>query len=95
MAYLSQIFFRIPKNIRLQTNYLILLKLGSKRDLALILSDYGLGVDKIELMAIYKDATQIPFDFLKVSTDERDDNRRFSKNWNQFYDIGSDTEDEK
>ena len=95
MCYLSQSFFRIPKIIRLQTNYLILLKLGSKRDLALILSDYGLGVDKNELMAIYKDATQIPFEFLKVSTDERDDNRRFSKNWNQFYDIGSDTEDEK
>ena len=95
MCYLSQSFFRIPKIIRLQTNYLILLKLGSKRDLALILSDYGLGVDKNELMAIYKDATQIPFDFLKVSTDERLDSKRFSKNWSQFYDIGSDTEDEK
>ena len=92
MAYLSQSFFRIPKIIRLQTNYLILLKLGSKRDLALILSDYGLGVDKNELMAIYKDATQIPFDFLKVSTDERLDSKRFSKNWSQFYDIGSDSE---
>ena len=92
MAYLSQSFFRIPKIIRLQTNYLILLKLGSKRDLALILSDYGLGVNKNELMAIYKDATQIPFDFLKVSTDERQDSKRFSKNWSQFYDIGSDSE---
>ena len=92
MCYLSQSFFRIPKIIRLQTNYLILLKLGSKRDLALILSDYGLGVDKNELMAIYKDATQIPFDFLKVSTDERQDSKRFSKNWSQFYDIGSDSE---
>jgi hypothetical protein len=68
--------------------------LGSKRDLALILSDYGLGVDKNELMAIYKDATQIPFDFLKVSTDERNDNRRFSKNWTSFYDISND-DDEK
>jgi hypothetical protein len=38
-------------------------------------------------MAIYKDATQIPFNFLKVSTDERDDNRRFSKNWTSFYKI--------
>ena len=46
MCYLSQSFFRIPKIIRLQCNYLILLKLGSKRDLNLILSDYGLGVNK-------------------------------------------------
>jgi hypothetical protein len=92
MCYLSQSFFRIPKIIRLQCNYLILLKLGSKRDLALILADYGLGVDKNELMAIYKDATQIPFDFLKISTDEREDAKRFSHNWVDFYDIGDEEE---
>ena len=95
MCYLSQSFFRIPKIIRLQCNYLILLKLGSKRDLNLILSDYGLGVDKNELMAIYKDATQIPFDFLKISTDERDDSKRFSHNWTAYYDIGSESDEEK
>ena len=95
MCYLSQSFFRIPKIIRLQCNYLILLKLGSKRDLNLILSDYGLGVDKDELMSIYKNATQIPFDFLKISTDERDDSKRFSHNWTGFYDIGSDSDEEK
>ena len=95
MCYLSQSFFRIPKIIRLQCNYLILLKLGSKRDLNLILSDYGLGVDKDELMMIYKNATQIPFDFLKISTDERDDNKRFSHNWTSFFSIGSDSDEEK
>ena len=90
MCYLSQSFFKIPKIIRLQCNYLILLKLGSKRDLNLILSDYGLGVEKDELMEIYKDATQIPFDFLKISCEERDDNKRFSYNWTKFYNIGDD-----
>ena len=95
MCYLSQSFFRIPKIIRLQCNYLILLKLGSRRDLTLILSDYGLGVDKEELMAIYRDATKIPFDFLKIATDERDDNKRFSKNWTGFYAIESDSESDE
>ena len=81
--------------IRLKCNYLILLKLGSKKDLSLILGDYGLGVDKTELMAIYKDAIQIPFNFLKISTDEREDSKRFSKNWNDFYAIGSDSESDE
>ena len=90
ICYLSQSFFKIPKIIRLQCNYLILLKLGSKRDLNLILADYGLGVERDELMAIYKDASQIPFNFLKISTDERDDSKRFSKNWTSFYNIGDD-----
>jgi hypothetical protein len=92
MCYLSQSFYRIPKIIRLQCNYLILLKLGSKRDLNLILGDYGLGVDKETLMSIYRVATKVPFDFLKVSLDERDDNKRFSHNWNNYYEIGSDSE---
>ena len=95
MCYLSQSFYRIPKIIRLQCNYLILLKLGSKRDLNLILGDYGLGADKCELMAIHKEATQIPFNFLKISIDERDDNKRFSKNWNGFYTIESDSESDE
>ena len=95
MCYLSQSFYRIPKIIRLQCNYLILLKLGSKRDLNLILGDYGLGVDKEELMTIYKDATKVPFDFLKLSLDERDDNKRFSKNWTGFYTIENDSDSDK
>ena len=43
---------------------MILLKLGYKRDLNLILSYYGLGVDKNELMQISKDATKILFSFI-------------------------------
>jgi hypothetical protein len=54
-----------------------------------------LGVDKEELMTIYKDATQIPFDFLKINTDERSDSKRFSKNWTGFYAIGSDSESDE
>jgi len=92
MCYLSQSFFRIPKIIRLQCNYVILLKLGSKRDLSMILNDYGLGINKEELMSLYKNATQIPFDFLKIATNERNDNKRFSKNWTGFYAIESDSD---
>ena len=44
---------------------------------------------------IYKDATKIPFDFLKISTDEREDDKRFSKNWNEFYKISSDSESDE
>ena len=46
LIYLSQSFFKIPKIIRQQFNYLFLLKLSSGRDLNLILSDFSLGVDR-------------------------------------------------
>jgi hypothetical protein len=87
VCYLSQSFFKIPKIVRLQFSHLILLKLSSNRDLNLILSDYSLGVDRQQLAMIYKDATKIKFDFLKVAIDEPDNNKKFSHNWTDFYKI--------
>ena len=52
MFYLSQSFYKIPQLIKLQFNYLIILKVGSKRDITTILSDCGLGIDKDELLSI-------------------------------------------
>jgi len=95
IAYLAQSFFKIPKIVRQQFGYLILLKLSSNRDLNLILGDFSLGVDKEELALIYKDATKRKFDFLKVAIDEPNNNRKFSKNWTQFYHIDSDEDEEK
>lgn len=87
MCYLSQSYYTIPKTIRLQFSYLIILKVGSKRDLNMILRDNSLGVEGEDLMNIYKDATKVPFDFLKISLNERNDDKRFSHNWIEFYEI--------
>ena len=94
MAYLSQSFYKIPRLIRLQFNYLIILKLGSKRDLSMILNDCGLGIEKEELLQIYKDATKQPFNFLKIDVDASDPNKKFSHNFNDFYTIESDSDED-
>jgi len=93
--YLSQSFFKIPKIVRLQFSHLILLKLSSNRDLNLILSDYSLGVNKDELAMIYKDSTRKKFDFLKISIDEPDNNKKFSHNWTDFYKIEPESESDE
>jgi hypothetical protein len=54
VIFISQSYFKIPKMIRLNTNYFVLLKLPSNRDLNMILADASLGVDKKELNNIYK-----------------------------------------
>lgn len=95
MVYLSQSFFKIPKIIRQQFNYLFLLKLSSARDLNLILSDFSLGVDKNKLVSIYKQATKERFNFLKIDLDCANENKKFSHNWTDFYkieDIDSDSD---
>jgi len=93
--YLSQNYFSIPPIIRRQFNYLIILKLSGSRDLNLILRNYSLGVDIKQLTAIYKDAAKIKFDFLKLDCDNPDENKKFSKNWNSFYKITNESDDEK
>ena len=93
LCYLSQSFFKIPKIVRQQFGYLILLKLSSIRDLNLILSDFSLGVDRKQLAAVYKDATSEQFQFLKVDIDNPDNNKKFSRNFTDFYIFDSDSDD--
>ena len=40
IVYLSQSFYRIPKTIRSNCNYFVILKLSGKRDLNLIMSEF-------------------------------------------------------
>ena len=54
LLYLSQSYYGIPRKIRLQINYLILRKVPSSRDIGAILKECSLGVDKNELVKIYK-----------------------------------------
>ena len=84
MIFIAQSYFKIPKIIRQQIQYLMILKLSSVRDLRLILSDFGTGkVDEME--QIYIDATKQQFDFFKIDVDQQDDNKKFSKNFTDFY----------
>ena len=98
MVYLSQSFFKIPKIVRQQFNYLFLLKLSSARDLNLILSDFSLGIDRNKLVSIYKQATKEKGHFLKIDIDNPNENRKFSHNWTDFYkieDVADDSDSDK
>lgn len=86
LIYISQSYYRVPKVIRQNLNYLIIKQLSSLKDLHRIMSEYSLGVDKEELDAMYKDATKDKKDFLLVDMDgEMKD--RFRKNFNDIYDL--------
>ena len=53
--YLSQSFYKTPKLIRGNVNYIFLLKIASKRDLSAILSEIPISVNDIkELLAMYE-----------------------------------------
>lgn len=83
--YLSQSYYSIPKAIRAQFSYLLIVKVSQKRDLNLILSDSGGLIEKDELRRLYDDATKEKFNFLKINLNTIDMNKKFSKNFNEFY----------
>ena len=57
-CYLSQSYFKVDKFIRQNTNYIIIKKVSSKKDLKLILSEYSFNCDIKELEAMYHYCTK-------------------------------------
>lgn len=72
-VYITQSFFAVPKNIRLQADHLFIKKLSSTRDLNLILSDCSLGISKQQLTNYYKTATKGKWDFLTIALSAEDE----------------------
>ena len=83
VCYLSQSYFGIPKIIRQNCTYLVLLKLSGARELNLILSEGGLGIDKNELLRIYKEATNEKFSPLIIDYEASPD-KRYRKGFDEF-----------
>lgn len=88
VIYISQSYFRIPKIIRQNLSYLVLLKLSGDRELRLILSEGGLGLDKEQLLALYNYATAEKFSVLLIDY-EAPIEKRYRKNFLEFLKVRS------
>lgn len=66
MLYLSQSFFKIPKLIRLQADYIFIIKVPNLRDLNLILTEFSLNAKKEQLQNMYKYACNDFGNFLLI-----------------------------
>lgn len=85
VIFLSQSFFMIPKIIRNNCNYMVLLKLSGNREVNMILSEYGLGVTKEQLIQIYEYATKEKMQPLIIDL-EAEPGQRFRKGLLQIID---------
>lgn len=79
--FLTQSWHKVPKNFRLQVNYLMMLKAGSQRDLNLILSDFELGVDRKQLRSMYQKATAMPMNCFKIDVNCTEPSEKFTRNF--------------
>jgi hypothetical protein len=85
VIFLSQSFFMIPKIIRNNCNYMVLLKLSGNREVNMILSEYGLGVTKEQLIDIYEYCTREKMQPLIIDL-EAEPTQRFRKGFLQIVD---------
>lgn len=88
VIYISQSYFRIPKIIRGNLSYLVLLKLSGQRELNLILAEGGLGLTKEDLLSLYNYATAEKFCALVIDYEAPMD-KKYRKNWNEFLSVGT------
>jgi len=88
VIYLSQSYYDIPKFIRKNSNYLVILNLGgSKREQNAILNEWSTDLDRDELQAIYNDATSEHMRPLIIKGGKCKKNEKYRKGWNEYYNI--------
>lgn len=83
VMYLAQSYFKTPKTIRINCNYILLKKIPSINDLKAILREYALGVSLDELEGMYNDCTSNPLHWLTISMDNPPD-KRFYRAYDQI-----------
>jgi len=86
VIFISQSYFKIPKIIRNNCSYMVLLKLSGNREVNMIMSEFGLGVTKEELLQLYEYATKEKFSPLLIDL-EADKESRFRKGVNEIIGI--------
>jgi len=92
VIFISQSYFKIPKIIRNNCSYLVLLKLSGQREINIILSEFGLGVSKDQLLKIYEYATKEKLSPLIIDN-ETDKNNRFRKGFTEIININNSDSD--
>lgn len=85
LCYLSQSYYDIPKIIRSQSNYCVLIKISSNRDLKMILSEYSLNCTKEQLQKMYSYCTEtFPNVFIIDLQSPQNQNKTYRKNFLEF-----------
>ena len=68
LCFLTQSYFNVPKDVRLNCAHYILFKLNNRRELQNIVIDHSADIDYEDFIKIYRHCTREPFNFLTIDT---------------------------
>ena len=81
IVFITQSYFKVPKDVRLNSTHFFIMKIPNKRELQQIALNHSSDIDFKDFMNIYKKSTKEPYSFLVNDKTLPSDNRlRFRKN---------------
>ena len=81
IVFITQWYFKVPKDVRLNSTHLFIMKIPNKRELQQIALNHSSDIDFKDFMKIFKKYTAEPYPFLVNDTTlPSDDPLRFRKN---------------
>ena len=81
LVFITQSYFKIPKDVRLNTSHFFIAKIPNKRELQQIAINHSSDINTKDFINIYKKCTDKPYSFLVNDTTlSPDDPLRFRKN---------------
>ena len=81
LVFITQSYFSVPKEIRLNSTHYLTMKIHNKRELQQITINHSADIDYEHIMKIYRNCAKEPYSFLTIDTTLTADNPlRFRKN---------------
>ena len=81
LGFITQSYFKVPKDVRLNTSHLFVTKISNKRELEQIAINHSLDITTKDFTNIYRECTAEPYSFLVNDTTLASNNPlRFRKN---------------
>ena len=68
IVFITQSYFRTPKDVRLNSTHYILMKIGNKKELKSIAEENSGHLDFKDFLKIYNYCTKDPYSFMMVDT---------------------------
>ena len=81
LVFITQSYFKVPKDVRLNTNHFFIMKIPNKRELRQIALNHSSDINSKDFIKIYIKCTTEPYSFLvNDATLPSDNPLRFRKN---------------
>ena len=80
LVFITQSYFKIPKDVRLNSTHFIISKIPNKRELHQIALSHSSDIDVKDFINVYRKCTAEPYSFFANDTTASDSPLRFRKN---------------